>query len=155
MPICYKIDPQINLIFLMARGHCTASELFSFDAETWNHPLRKSNMRIMINLLDCDLDVDMKGIKNAISRNRELNSTGWELEKTAIVTHSFLLETFSKTYELMANDLPVKITVFHSRDVSSPLRMPVESASRTTGKSASLADSRHAFNRPCLSASSK
>ena len=118
MPICYKIDPQINLIFLMARGHCTASELFSFDAETWNHPLRKSNMRIMINLLDCDLDVDMKGIKNAISRNRELNSTGWELEKTAIVTHSFLLETFSKTYELMANDLPVKIKVFHSVDAS-------------------------------------
>ncbi len=75
-------------------------------------------MRIIINLLDCDLEVDMKGIKNAISRNRELNSTGWELEKTAILTHNFLLETFSKTYELMAIDLPVKIKTFSSVEAS-------------------------------------
>ena len=112
MSYTYEIDTELGLIFFMVAGEIPIKQLADLEQVTFNDPARRPKMKIIADMRLASLDVDMDSIKHFLSRNRDLNRTGWELEMTAVVTHNRMLVTLAEAYELMGIDLPLKLRIF-------------------------------------------
>ena len=112
MLFSYEIDAELGLIIFIMTGDITLNQLVDLEQATFNDPARRPNMKIIADMRLASLDVDMDSIKHFLSRNRDLNRTGWELEMTAVVTHNRMLVTLAEAYELMGIDLPLKLRIF-------------------------------------------
>ena len=112
MLFSYEIDAELGLIIFIMTGDITLNQLADLEQVTFNDPARRPNMKIIADMRLASLDVDMDSIKHFLSRNRDLNRIGWELEMTAVVTHNRMLVTLAEAYELMGIDLPLKLRIF-------------------------------------------
>ena len=112
MSYTYEIDTELGLIFFIVAGEIPIKQLADLEQVTFNDPARRPNMKIIADMRLASLDVDMDSIKHFLSRNRDLNRIGWELEMTAVVTHNRMLVTLAEAYELMGIDLPLKLRIF-------------------------------------------
>jgi len=116
MAFSNTIDSELGLICFVVTGYITFKRLLELEKVTFNDPARRPNMKIIADLRRASIDVDLDSIKGMLSRNRELNQTGWELEKTVVLTHSKSLVTLAEAYELMGGSLPLKLKVCKTLD---------------------------------------
>lgn len=112
MSVGYKILPEINLIVAHAHGVCSTASLLRLNKDSIADPDRKPNMKILMDLRFCSLDVDLADIKAMIEFNKELKQKGWEMESTAFITNSSLVEILCQAYELMSAGLGIHLKVF-------------------------------------------
>ena len=111
MPFSNVINAELGAVILIAKGYCTTKELVEKEAETFKDPQRRPNMKLIIDLRLANIDADLDSIKTMIARNRELKHSGWELEKTALITKNHLLVSLARAYELMGDGLHLKMTI--------------------------------------------
>jgi len=116
MSYSYVIDSDLGLVYYFVAGYITAKELLGLEAAAFNDPARRPNMKIITDLQLASVDVDIDSIKALLSNNRKLTQTGWELEATAFVTPNRFLVSLADAYELMGNDLPLKLKVCSTLD---------------------------------------
>lgn len=114
MPVFSRVDPELNMIYVMVYGCCTIADLFEHERQYRHTSERRPNMKIVVDFFLGDIDIDLQGIKSAVSYIHDLNDAGWELEPTAVLTHNRLIDSLNQAYELMVNDVKVKSKVFSS-----------------------------------------
>lgn len=120
MPANYRIAPSLNLIVCVIHGYCTIPELLQMEREVFQDPLRHPNMKVLVDGFQSDLEIELTEIHALIKSRKDLNEGGWEMEPTLLLTHNRILETFSRTYELLAYDVPLKLKIAH--DLADGLR---------------------------------
>ncbi len=116
MPYSYVIDEDLGLVYYLVAGYVTGKELLNLEAAAFNDPARRPNMKIISDIQLASVDVDMDSIKALLSKNRELDKSGWQLEATAFITHSHLLVSLGSAYELMGIDLPLRMKICQTID---------------------------------------
>ena len=116
MPYSYVIDEDLGLVYYLITGYVTGKELLNLDAAAFNDPARRPNMKIITDIQLASVDVDMDSIKALLSKNRELDKSGWQLEATAFITHNHLLVSLASAYELMGIDLPLRLKICQTID---------------------------------------
>jgi hypothetical protein len=125
MPIIYKIDPALNLLYYACFGLCTGADFFQIERQAFQDKLRHPKMRIVFDIQNAEVDIDLEDIRNGIEYNRQLTETGYELEKTAVISKSKYGKTFSDFYHLFAEKVPIKFGVFNTiLEAASWLEMP-------------------------------
>ena len=125
MPIFYKIDPDLNLVYYACFGLCTGADFFQAEKQAFQDQLRREKMNIIFDIQNAEVDVELKDIQDGIAYNRQLTEKGYELEKTAVISKSKYAKTFGKFYHLLANKVPVKLGIFHTlQETASWLEMP-------------------------------
>ncbi len=114
MPVTYKIDPNLNLIYYAGFGLCSGGEFLSAERDAFNNPLRTPEMKIIIDIRFAELDLDLGDVRALIKLNRQLANEGRNLEKTAIFSKSSIFTTLGDAVRLMADDIPLKMGIFHN-----------------------------------------
>ena len=111
MSFSNEVNAELGLVFFVAKGYMKTKELVDLEKASFKDPARRPNMKIITDVRLANLDVDLDSLKALIARNRELNQSGWELEKTAFITNNHLLISLANSYELMSGDLPLQLKV--------------------------------------------
>ena len=111
MPVAYKIYANLGLIFF-AGLDTNVAEMLQAEKEASTDPLRLSNMRIVIDLSQTQLDINLADIYAAINMNRQRMEKSLELESTAIISHSRFAKTMGDTYRLLGENLPLRFGIF-------------------------------------------
>lgn len=114
MPVSSFIESDLSLLYVMVAGYCTIPELLEHEKMVSRDPARRPNMKIVFDIFNADLDVDLNGIKAGVAYIHTVGRSGWELEPTAILTHNRVLETLNQSFELMAHEVVVRNKVFCS-----------------------------------------
>src|SRR5689334_12917894 len=114
MPIIYKIDPTINLLYYACFELCTGAEFFQIERAAFQDNLRHPPMKIIFDIQKAEVDVSLEDIREGIEYTRQLRARGLKPEKTAVVTKSKYTKTFSDFYRLLANDVPVNLMIFNT-----------------------------------------
>lgn len=114
MPVSYKIDPEMGLLYYMALGHSPFAKITETERIAFYDPKRLPNMKIIINTMDAEIDFSPKDIHELIKFNQQLHKNNWALEQTAVLTRSRFAEGLSDTIHFLVGDLPIKLKVFHT-----------------------------------------
>ena len=116
MPVFHRIDKDRQLIVYRAIGHCTGLDLATAEAETRKDPNRWPGMRILMDLREAkDLDFSVEDLKNGVEMNSQLESSGWELEKTAVLIASTDHEIAAGLYDdLAGTSVQLKMGLFRA-----------------------------------------
>jgi hypothetical protein len=112
MPITYKIDPTLGLLYYMTLGELPMAKLMEMERIAFHDPQRRPNMKIIINLLNAEVEFGVKDIHEFVKLNQQLDRKNWALEQTAILTRNRFAESISDTYQFLAGDLPIKLKAF-------------------------------------------
>lgn len=112
MTILFRIDPEINIVYYAGFGLCTGQELLKVEREAFQHELRRPRMKILLDMERARLDFEVSDIYQIVAMNKELASTGYELEQTAVVSHNLFISTIGEIGLLLAGDLPIQLRVF-------------------------------------------
>ncbi len=103
MACFHHLDGDRHLIVYCGFGHFTGTEMMSAEAETRKDPRRWPGMRILIDLREvAELDFSLEDMQRGIEMNSHLESSGWELEKTAILIRGKDDEIGAGLYEELA-----------------------------------------------------
>jgi hypothetical protein len=113
MPVTYKIDPKLGLLYYMALGHSPFAKLIETERIAFYDPKRLPNMKIIINTMNAEIDFSPKDIHEFIKFNQQLHKNHWVLEQTTVLTRNRFAEGLSDTLHFLAGDLPIKLKVFH------------------------------------------
>jgi hypothetical protein len=117
MPVLYKIDPNLKLIYYAGFGLCSGGELLNAERVAFNDPMRIPEMKIIIDIRYAELDLDLQSIRTLIALNRQLVKGGHEPEKTAVISKNSFLNTFAEAFRLLGDGIPLKLSVFdHPKD---------------------------------------
>jgi hypothetical protein len=114
MTTSYKIVPELNLIYYRVSGLCKASDLLQVERKAFTDPLRRPGMKIIFDTLNAEIELEVKDIFDGVALNKQLKNTGWELEKTAVLSRSRTAETISDTFQLIADGLSIKLSIFRT-----------------------------------------
>ncbi|MBM4427331.1 MAG: hypothetical protein FJ031_08840 [Chloroflexi bacterium] len=114
MPIAYKIDPTLGLLYYMALGYCPIAKLTETERIAFYDPERLPNMKIIINTMNAEFDLSTKDLHEFIQFNQPLHKNHWALEQTAVLTRNRFAEGLSDTIHFLAGDLPIKLKIFHT-----------------------------------------
>ena len=114
MPVRHCVNSARQLIIYSALGHCTGLELLAAEEETRRDPKRQPGMRILLDLREVkDLDFSLDDLNRGVEMNNQLDASGWELEKTAVVIRSAHDEIAAELYDELTNpNLQLKMATF-------------------------------------------
>jgi len=113
MPVLYKIDPTIKLIYYAGFGLCSGSEFLSAERSTFNDPMRVPEMKIILDVRYAELNVELQEIRALLSLNRQLVKNGHQPEKTAIISMNNFLNTSAEAFRLMGDGIPLQLSIFN------------------------------------------
>lgn len=88
MGAAYYTDPDLNLLYTYIKGTVTLNELLQRQIENDRSPDRRPGMRIILDVLDGEMDVDLQSMKALVAYLRTLDRGGWEQEPTAVLSRS-------------------------------------------------------------------
>jgi len=116
MPVFHCIDKERQLIVYRAIGHCKGMDLATAEAETRKDPNRWPGMRILMDLREAkDLDFSVEDLNRGVEMNSQLESSGWELEKTAVLIASTDHEIAAELYDDLAGpSVQLKMGIFRT-----------------------------------------
>jgi hypothetical protein len=114
MPINYIIEPTFNLLYYAGTGLCTGAELLQAERAAFQDARRVPGMKIIIDVLSAELDLDLQDLKNAVELNKQLTKEGHNLEMTAVITNNRFFETLGDAFRLLGFELPIKLGVFNT-----------------------------------------
>lgn len=112
MPLQYKIDAELGLIYYAGIGSITGSEMLRAEQMTAQDPQRQPSMKIIIDLSSADLDIAMNEFYEGIVMNRKRMEKGNDPESTAIVSRSRFAPILADAFRLLGKGLPLKFGVF-------------------------------------------
>lgn len=113
MTATYRIDSSLNLIYYAGYGTCTSREFLEIERNAFRDPLRMHEMKIILDLRNTVIDVDLDDLRALVAINKQLLKEGRQLEKTAIISVNSYMTTLNELFKLMADDMPVKAGVFN------------------------------------------
>ena len=104
MPVFYHVDSERQLVIYATRGQCTGMELFVAEQEARKDPNRRPGMRILMDLQGAEeFDFSLEDLNRGVEMNSQLESSGWELEKTAVLIRSTHDEISAGLYDDLAS----------------------------------------------------
>jgi hypothetical protein len=112
MPINFKIEPALNLLYYMGTGLCTASEFFSAERTAFQNAQRSPEMKIIVDIQFGEVDWDLQDLRAVIALNKKLIQESRKLEMTAVVTNNSFFQTLGEAFQLLADGIPIKLGVF-------------------------------------------
>jgi len=103
VPVFYHVDSERQLVIYATRGQCTGMELFVAEQEARKDPNRRPGMRILMDLQGAEeFDFSLEDLNRGVEMNSQLESSGWELEKTAVLIRSTHDEISAGLYDDLA-----------------------------------------------------
>ena len=118
MTIAHRIEPDLDLLYLMVLGYCTVGDILDHVKMMDRDPNRRPGMKVVIDLMHADMDVDLHEVKTAVAHVQKLQQANWEMEPTAFLTRNRMLESLVHAFELMVNETIVNTKVFSSLPVA-------------------------------------
>ena len=116
MPVLYRIDPSLNLIYYAAFGICTGMDFFQAERSAFQHELSRAEMQVIIDVSTAkEVDFGLLDIRQAIAFMKERKLQNYKFEKTAVISLSSFAETFVKAYGLLS-EAAIEIVVFRSME---------------------------------------
>ena len=95
MPVRYAILPEHHALLYVCAGHVTGRELLAAERQARGDPQREMGASIVIDLqMVRELDIELADWKALIALNRQLQASGYEPERTALIArgaHDFTL----------------------------------------------------------------
>ncbi len=104
MPIVVRMAPNIEILYVMVYGPCLLSEMFAVATAPEHDPAHRPRMKLIIDCLYADLEIDTEGMRDGVSFIRDLDQTGFEMEPTATLTRNDMVAMFFSALDLMVND---------------------------------------------------
>jgi hypothetical protein len=112
MPITYEIDPELELLYYAGIGQIKTAEIILAEQAVAADPRRLPNMKIIVDLLQAEVDLDLRDIYEGIRLNQRRVEKGKVLEATAVISTSRFSQTFADTFRLLSDGLPIKFCIF-------------------------------------------
>lgn len=113
MTVLYKIIPNLNLIYYVGVGLCTSGEILQAERSAYKDPLRATQMKIILDIRYAELDVDIEDMRTLVKINKEIIKNGQMPETTAVISFNKYINILESTFQLLAEGLPVKTSVFN------------------------------------------
>ena len=140
MPVLYRIDPSLKLIYYAAFGICTGVDFLQAEQSAFQHELRRAEMQFIIDVSTAqEVDFGFQDISRAIAFMKERKLQNHKFERTAVISLSSFAETFVKAYGLMSESA-VELGVFQSMEEAVKWLGLSESIARVLQIKNSLAD---------------
>ena len=115
MPVLFEFAPELNLLYYAGFGICTGEEFFKAERLAFHHEFRQKGMLIMIDIRSAkEVDFGVNNIKQAIELLSQLKAQNHQFEKTAVLSHSSVANTFMSAYRLLTSEYTTEISVFNS-----------------------------------------
>ncbi len=115
MPVLYRIDPSLNLLYYAAFGTCTGVDFFQAERSAFQHELQSLGMQVIVDVRTAEVDFGTRDIRQAIALIKERRQQNYKFEKTAVLSLSSFAETFVKAYGVMSDSV-VEIQIFRSTE---------------------------------------
>ena len=116
MPVLYRIDPSLKLIYSAAFGICTGVDFFQAERRAFQHELSRAEMQVIIDVSTAkEVDFGLQDISQAIALMKERKLQNHKFEKTAVISLGSFAEMFVKAYGLLS-EAAVEIVVFRSME---------------------------------------
>jgi hypothetical protein len=112
MPLGYRIDPELGLIYYAGAGTVQGQEMLQVELAVSRDPMRKPSMKIIADFTGIDLDYGIDDLRALLRMNRTRVHNGSELEPTAFISHSRVAGIAAETLRFLGDDLPLKFSVF-------------------------------------------
>ena len=114
MPVTYRLVPEIELLMYVGVGACTVEELMGAEERSAHDPLRQSQMKILIDVFEADIEFDLSHLPGLISVNRARIDRGHSPEPTAAVTRHRFAVVMSQTLHFLTEGLGLKMGAFYT-----------------------------------------
>jgi hypothetical protein len=112
MSILYKIEAELGLIYYIGSGLATGTEMLGAETRASQDPSRQSQMKIIIDMSNAEIDLSMSDLYETLTVNRGRMEKGQEPEMTAIVSRSRFAPILENAFRLVSKGLPLKFGVF-------------------------------------------
>ncbi|NUM44293.1 MAG: hypothetical protein HUU38_06260 [Anaerolineales bacterium] len=116
MSIIVRMLPDIEVLYVMVYGSCLLSEMFTLASAPEHDPANRPRMKLIIDYLHADLEIDTEGVQAGVTFLRDLDQTGFEMEPTAILTRNDGIAMFFNALDFLVNKKDDIRQVFKSLD---------------------------------------
>src|ERR1044071_8379670 len=113
MPVRVIKKPMWGLLYYHFQGYCTSAETVRVVQEATQEYSGKHLVTIF-DLLEGELDIEQLDVTRIIEMNKRLSERGIITTHAAILTQSRSVEILAKAIELIAFNVPTKISAFPS-----------------------------------------
>lgn len=115
MPIHYAILPELDLLLYIFRDEFSATDYFRMYDAVYLDERRHHGMKIIMDLRHGILNHDAEDFKAAVEIVRVNHEQGFAPDHVALVTHSSLMKHLTDAIILLADELPMHLSVFHNQ----------------------------------------
>jgi len=129
MPFTFHIDHEIQITYLKIYQHCLLGDLAVLATSQTNTTRPRAKLMIF-DFLDGDLETELDAMHTFTKFIKGLESSNFEREPSAILTHSHLLGSFFDAFELIVDSKAEYVKVFGTLDEAIAWRGMQEHASR-------------------------
>jgi hypothetical protein len=129
MTLCYKIDPEVNLILYIGEGNLKPSDFYAAEKAAFAYHRREPGMITLVDALDVSTSFDMDDVHTYLEHVTNIKKNGTEPGPYIMITRDTGIHLMAQAVNLMTNILEFKIRVFHSlRDAIADLGLSDEEA---------------------------
>lgn len=115
MTIHYSILSELNLLLYIFNGEFSATDYFHMYDAVYQDERRHHGMKIIMDQRRGILNYDAEDFKAAVEIVRVNHEQGFAPDHVAVVTLSSTMEHVTKAIILLADDLPMYLSVFHNQ----------------------------------------
>lgn len=114
MSLCYKVSPELNMIFYVGKGSSTPSEFFALEKSAFlKHP-RKRGMITLVDALELSTSFDLDDIHHFIGNIDRMAKSGMEPGPYIMLTRDWGLHLLADAAKLIAGKVDLKARMYHT-----------------------------------------
>jgi hypothetical protein len=115
MPIRYAIQAEFDLLIYIVEGTVTAADYFNAYKAAYLDARRKHGMKVLVDLYNAVLEYEAHDFREAVAIVRENHEAGFTPDHVAVVvTAGSNFQYFIDTIKLLADEMPMYLSVFYS-----------------------------------------
>jgi hypothetical protein len=112
MPLCYKINRELNMILYVGEGYASPSDFFALEnAAFLEHP-RRRNMITLVDALELCTSFDLNDIRRFIDNIDKMTENGMEPGPYIMLTRDWGLHLLADAAQLLAGKLDLKARMY-------------------------------------------
>ena len=112
MPIRYRVDESLSLVFFMVDGNHTVSDLVRHHYETRTQVHYHQGLRLIYDVTRAEIEFSLEDLYTNNNLNEQEYAQQGYLLPVAIISNSSVLTLVSKTINLFSASLPLKLGAF-------------------------------------------
>lgn len=114
MAVFYDIAPELNLLIYVVTDKLTGVGFFEAAAQVDQDERYTSDMKIIIDISDAEIETSVSDLHLAVKKNKELKSKEKKLGQTAVYTHSSSLIFLAEALRVLSPDAPTNFNIFNN-----------------------------------------